>query len=794
MRSLPLPRLILVLVLAPAFFIRTGTPAFAQPAAVSVPTVTPIPYHGLRDIGVTITPNSVNASQTTIWISDPARLKVGQIVETQDASREIMQITGLSSSTMDVVRGVLGTSAATHNIGTALFSDFTAVNVNVSGVGYRDTGATLSTDLDTTTLDNSGAFLAQSIGTGDTTIDVTSATLLTDATTVHIDGTSYVSASDGGWLGSTGRPIYLADSTVKGDSINYAYATLGWDHNGPTGSGILAHVTLRADHLGTVSLSLENVLLTDWQADPYTIEVVPNASVTVVSGNPTPPSPPSPDCGGSGTKVCILPSTQQVGVGHEFTVYIAAQNVPTGLGLGSYQFRLKWSPATEEMTVQSLHRGYLHDDGSNWYRNTQLTTAIDSTTTNLPLTNVDQLSGGVGWTAKLWPDTGEEMLIVGVNASPPSIDVVRGYNGTTPTGHGMNDVVYAGPERMTVTRAALPAPHSAGVDFRDNLRVLHVSNSSLLTASALQIDNERFKVSQVPARTLHDTGLTLSSAINDTVTTFSVSGSGSVQKGWALQVDSELMLVTNTGSGTVTVVRGTFGSQAASHNAAAALKSTFAETNTVRTVRGFQSTTIASHSAGAAITDVDGLGGYGFTAASPGVPSDVDFVWAKNGAFLGQTGRTPACNPPTFPSGTVSFQCDTTGTLPLGPTGSGTLATVDVTGHRVLTGAPQQALNLSGVTLHDISGDSLSVGTTNGNVRVVGCPDFDDNRNVTFTGDVIAIARAVLVNGNPDPYPTEPEMDLDGNGSINFIGDVILAAQIAQGTSPTPLHCPPGDW
>jgi len=47
-----------------------------------------------------------------------------------------------------------------------------------------------------------------------------------------------------------------------------------------------------------------------------------------------------------------------------------------------------------------------------------------------------------------------------------------------------------------------------------------------------------------------------------------VSGSSSVQKGWIVQVDNELMPVTGVGSGTVTVVRGYFESQAASHSAA----------------------------------------------------------------------------------------------------------------------------------------------------------------------------------------------------------------------------------
>jgi hypothetical protein len=114
---------------------------------------------------------------------------------------------------------------------------------------------------------------------------------------------------------------------------------------------------------------------------------------------------------------------------------------------------------------------------------------------------------------------------------------------------------------------------------------------------------------------------------------------------------------------------------------------------------------------------------------------------------------------------------------------------VNVTAKQLLPNAPFQALNLSGVALHDISGDDLPVTTATGSVRVVGCPDFDDNRVVNFAGDVINIARAVLIG--PPSYPTEPEHDVDRNGSINFVGDVIATAQVALTTEPQPLRCPP---
>jgi hypothetical protein len=493
-------------------------------------------------------------------------------------------------------------------------------------------------------------------------------------------------------------------------------------------------------------------------------------------------------------KVCVLPSSQNVGLGNEFTAYIAVQNVwkEYGYGLGSYQFTLKWTPATEEMSVQSVLRGYLADNGTGWDRGAHLSAAIDETATELPFDNVSELQAG--YTARMGT---EEMLILAVKTDRPySITVIRGYHGTTPTTHPLGASIWAGPERIKVTRASLPAPHSAGADFRDNLRLLRVSNHTFLHASALQIDSERFKVMEIPSRTLRNTGLTLSSGVNDTQTALALSGSGSVEKGWILQVDSELMPVTVGGSSSVTVVRGFFGSQAASHSAGTPIKAVFPESNTVRTSRGFQGTPIASHAAGAPITDVDGLGDYVFTMSSPGAgaPAVIGFVWADNSTFLGQTGRTVQCAH-TPPSGNISFQCNTTGALPLGPTGSGTLATVNVTGKQLLAGAPSQALNLSGVTLHDISGDTLSVTLTAGSVAVVGCPDIDNPAKgvhkdgiVDFGKDVLDIAKATLIVD----YPIVPAHDVNRNGIVagDFGGDALIAAKLALLSQPQPLKCP----
>jgi hypothetical protein len=330
------------------------------------------------------------------------------------------------------------------------------------------------------------------------------------------------------------------------------------------------------------------------------------------------------------------------------------------------------------------------------------------------------------------------------------------------------------------------------MDFRVNLRLLRVSNQSLLSASALQIDSEKFKVMELPARTFQSTGLTLSSGVDAAVTTLPVSGSGTVQKGWVLQVENELMPVTGVGSGTVQVARGFFGTQASAHSNGTAIKAVFPEINTVRTSRGFGGTSIASHALGASIIDVDGLGSYGFTTSSSGAPAVIDFVWADNSTFLGGTGRTVQCTH-TPPSGNISFQCSTTGTLPLGPTGAGTLATVNVTGKALLAYTPSQPLSLSAVILSDISGDTLAVTTALGSVRVVGCPDIDNPAEgiykdglVDFGKDTLDVARAALVPG----HTKVAGHDVDRNGVVDFGGDTLMTAKLALLINPRPLRCP----
>ena len=685
---------------------------------------------GFGDSGVTAV-SAVGTSQTTISISDQGPLKPGQVI---GMGTEVMLINSLSvgnPDTMNVTRGYNGTTATSHSAGThiTIYTNFEWINVS-------------------------------------------DAKLLEGASTVRFDGASYVSVANGPFLGSTGRSVNCAYGPyVLGNSVGFGCATLGATPNGPNGNGVLAEVHLKADHLGTISLNLLNypvdTYLLTRPGSQIPISQILGASVTVVTSPQTPPTVPT-TCNTGVTALCVQPASQTVELGSEVVLKIVAEGVTD---LGGYQFTLGWDPATEEMAVQDLRRGYLNEAGQLWYRGVTLTAAIDNTVTTVPVNDGTSLQPG--WTALVGS---EEMLIVGVTSN--TMSVVRGYNGTTRTSHSSGASVYAGPERMKVQRnASTAAPHAAGSDFRANLRVLHVNDHNLLVGDlALQIGNERFKVTEVPARTLRETGTSLSQAADASQTQLQVGDSSQLQVGWLLLIDNERMPVTEiTGPSSVRVVRGFFGTQASSHALHALIWAGSPEPNTVKVSRGLDGTALESHDAGSPITDLDGLGSYSFTLTR--TSAAIDFVSAKNGAFLGSTGRVPQCAPPSLGAGTVSLLCDSSGEL-RGPTGSGNLAAVSVFANTF----GSSSVSFTAADLEDVSGDVIAETTQDTLVKVVKCPDVDGSIAATIT-DVIIVARAALVAG----YPQLPEYDIDDSGRIT-ISDVLAAAKmVLNGGS---LRCP----
>lgn len=101
--------------------------------------------------------------------------------------------------------------------------------------------------------------------------------LVRDATVADVEGVSL-----GEFLGSTGRNTMLLGPDRRQPAwVTFAAFSYGHE-SGPDGSGVLAQVTLRATGVGTTTLTLQDIQVTDTRAN-----LVPatglEASLTVIS-------------------------------------------------------------------------------------------------------------------------------------------------------------------------------------------------------------------------------------------------------------------------------------------------------------------------------------------------------------------------------------------------------------------------------------------------------------------------------------------------------------------------------
>jgi hypothetical protein len=89
-----------------------------------------------------------------------------------------------------------------------------------------------------------------------------------------------ISVQDGGFLGSTGRIPACQTSAPEGGVPTYFCVTAGTQPPGPSGSGVLASITLQALGAGTYDLTLGDVQVTTPNGTEAPVTVTP-ATVTV---------------------------------------------------------------------------------------------------------------------------------------------------------------------------------------------------------------------------------------------------------------------------------------------------------------------------------------------------------------------------------------------------------------------------------------------------------------------------------------------------------------------------------
>jgi hypothetical protein len=120
------------------------------------------------------------------------------------------------------------------------------------------------------------------------------------------------------------------------------------------------------------------------------------------------------------------------------------------------------------------------------------------------------------------------------------------------------------------------------------------------------------------------------------------------------------------------------------------------------------------------------------------------------------------------------------GTTPLGPTGSGTLATVVLRAVAV-TGSGTTTADLVSGQLFDAAGDVLSSTVQDAQLSIVKCADEDGNRYINFS-DAVLVAKAAS-----GIIPPEAKHDVNSNGVVNML-DAGWAAKLANAGT----RCPPG--
>jgi hypothetical protein len=104
-----------------------------------------------------------------------------------------------------------------------------------------------------------------------------------------------VDVQPGTFLGATGRPVVCPTPTVSSFTVRYSCGTLGSSALGPSGSGVLATLTLHANDIGIANpFGLTSALLSDPLANNIPLQLAPAGTLTSL------PPTPTPTPGGSG--------------------------------------------------------------------------------------------------------------------------------------------------------------------------------------------------------------------------------------------------------------------------------------------------------------------------------------------------------------------------------------------------------------------------------------------------------------------------------------------------------------
>jgi hypothetical protein len=155
----------------------------------------------------------------------------------------------------------------------------------------------------------------------------------------------------------------------------------------------------------------------------------------------------------------------------------------------------------------------------------------------------------------------------------------------------------------------------------------------------------------------------------------------------------------------------------------------------------------------------------------------LQYVSATSGAFLTSTGRPlyGTCTPTTS-SGTVTFSCTTTGQTPLGPAGSGQLASITFSPLTVLAGT---SVLTQTTALTDIQGTPVDHTNVGLSIQFTPrCADVSGNGSVAIQDVIQILAQVGKTTASPG---WDPKYDMTGPIGAITINDVIYAvAQVGR--------------
>jgi hypothetical protein len=532
---------------------------------------------------------------------------------------------------------------------------------------------------------------------------------------------NFVSVANGPFLSSTGRTVFCFAPQLDVGSVRLNCVTGGLAP-GASGSGVLASFTLDSSCAGTSALALPVADLNDAAGLPIA-RAVEEGSVTVTGTStcPTPtatftptetftPAPPTATptntrtptatatatatatpapglCGNSpGLTVCLQPVTQKIFRGDETVLAVVIDNVS---GLGAFQFTLGYNESL--LTPVAIGPGpFLGSTGRN--------VAGDPPCLRPP-------------------------------SDPGFLEIICTTLGPTPAGPSGSGVL--GVLTFEGTAAGLSPLSLHDVILTNIFGVAFAP--PVLQGGVLQVNEP-----PVPTATLSPTTTrTPTPTLSPTETP---SPTPCPPEGCPTMTATPSPTITNTPTRTPTRT----------------ITPTPMNTATVTPTPGALAVRIEPVSQNVAagsttqvqilVDNASGLGAFQFTlnfnSSVVGFPSVINFESLSVGPFLGSSGRSVFCFPPTFNSGSASFVCLTQGPPPPpGASGSGVLAVATFAG---LTPG-LSPIHLSNVVLTDVNGvPQTPVATQDGVLVVVPGPTATPSGTATPTG-----------TETPTPTPTE---------------------------------------